>query len=116
MNCDVHVDGVRLEHVSEFKYLGYVLDKTGTGEAECSTEVASRRRVASVLESCTKHCLYLLLRTAVRQCYGRGVEEIIDEGVLRWFGHVERIAKIVYVGECAGSRSVSRPRRDGLTL
>ena len=39
--------------------------------------------------------------------------ERIDEGVLRWFGHVvrmerDRIAKRVYVGECAGSRSVDR--------
>ena len=38
----------------------------------------------------------------------------IDEGVLRWFGHVERmernrIARRVYVEECGGSRSVSRP-------
>ena len=40
-----------------------------------------------------------------------GVDEKIDEGVLRWFGHVERmerdrIAKRVYLGECAGSRSM----------
>ena len=28
--CEVHVDGVRLEHVSEFKYLGCVLDESGT--------------------------------------------------------------------------------------
>ena len=39
----------------------------------------------------------------------KGVDEKIDEGVLRWFGHVERmendmIAKGVYVGKCAGSR------------
>ena len=37
------------------------------------------------------------------------VDEKIDEGVLRGFGHVERmdnkISKRVYVGECAGSRS-----------
>ena len=38
----------------------------------------------------------------------KGVDERIDEGVLRWFGHMERkkndtIAKRVYVGECAGS-------------
>ena len=44
----------------------------------------------------------------------KGVNKIIYEGVLRWFGHVERmennrIAKRVYVGESAGSRSVSRP-------
>ena len=34
------------------------------------------------------------------------VDERINEGVLRWFGHVERMendrfAKRVYVGECA---------------
>ena len=39
-----------------------------------------------------------------------------DEGVLRLLGHVERmergrIAKRVYVGECAGSRSVGRTRK-----
>ena len=45
----------------------------------------------------------------------KGVDERIDEGVLRWFDHVERmeedsIAKRVYVGEC-GSRSVGRTRK-----
>ena len=45
-----------------------------------------------------------------------GVDERIDERVLRWFGHVERmksdrIAKRIYLGECAGSRSVGRPRK-----
>ena len=45
----------------------------------------------------------------------KGVDERIDEGVLRWIGHVERmendrIAKRVYVGERAGSRSVGRLR------
>ena len=46
----------------------------------------------------------------------KGVDERIDEGVFRRFGHVERveeerIAKRVYVGECAGSRSVGRTRK-----
>ena len=45
----------------------------------------------------------------------KGLDKRTDEGVLRWFGHVERmkrdrIAMIVYVGECAGSFSVGRPR------
>ena len=40
----------------------------------------------------------------------------IDECVLRWFGHVERIgndriAKRVYIGECTGSHSVGRRRK-----
>ena len=47
------------------------------------------------------------------------LDERIDEGVLRWFGHVERIvrdriAKRVYRGEYSGSRSVGRHGRDGL--
>ena len=42
-----------------------------------------------------------------------GVAKRIDAGVLRWFGYVERmenvrIAKRVYVGECAVSHSVGR--------
>ena len=56
--------------------------------------------------------------TWTRQLCGvtKGVNEKIDEGVLRRFGHVERmendrVAKWVCVGECAGSRSVGRPRK-----
>ena len=30
LECEVHVAGNRLEHISEFKYLGYVLDESGT--------------------------------------------------------------------------------------
>ena len=44
------------------------------------------------------------------------IDERIDEDVLHWFGHVERMendkfAKRVYVGEYAGSHG-----RDGLIL
>ena len=44
----------------------------------------------------------------------KSVDERIDEGILRWFGHLKRmensrIAKRVFVGECASSRSVGRP-------
>ena len=45
-----------------------------------------------------------------------GLGERIDEGVLRWLGHVERIekdriARTVYVEECAGTSSVGRPQK-----
>ena len=44
-----------------------------------------------------------------------GVDEKIDECVLRWFSHVERMendwVNRVYVGECAGRRSVGKPRK-----
>ena len=33
LECEVCVDGMRLEHVSEFKYLRCVLDESGTDEA-----------------------------------------------------------------------------------
>ena len=29
LECEVYVDGIHLEHVLEFKYLGCVLDKSG---------------------------------------------------------------------------------------
>ena len=46
----------------------------------------------------------------------KGLDEKIHESMLQSFKHVERmerdrIAKRVYVGECAGSRSVGRPRK-----
>ena len=43
----------------------------------------------------------------------KGLDKKIDEGVLGWFGHVENMERdrIVYVGECAGSRSVSTPQK-----
>ena len=46
----------------------------------------------------------------------KGLDERIDEGVFRWFALLERmerrmIAKRVYVGEFAGSRSLGRPRK-----
>ena len=47
----VHIDGIRLEDVSEFKYLGCVLDESGTDGAECSRKVASGRRVAGAIRS-----------------------------------------------------------------
>ena len=52
----------------------------------------------------------------IRELYRvrRGLDERIDEDVLRLFGHVggmekDRIANRVYVGDCAGSRSLGRP-------
>ena len=45
----------------------------------------------------------------------KDVDGRIDESVLRWFGHTERmendrIAKGAYVGECVSSHLVSQPR------
>ena len=81
--CEVHVDGICLGYVSEFKYLGCVLDEAGTDGAECSRKVSCGRNAAyairslvgiyslSVLESCMKHCSYLFLCMAVIQGYGK---------------------------------------------
>ena len=79
------MDEIRLEYVSEFKYLGCILNESGTDGAECSRKVESGRRglqvpsgpwlmlgicSLSVLESCMTHCLCLLLCMAVRPSYG----------------------------------------------
>ena len=54
--------------------------------------------------------------TRIRELCGvaKGMDERVDEGVLQWFGYVEkmekdRTAKRVHVGQCAGSRSEGRP-------
>ena len=51
LECEVHVDGIHLELVSEFKYLGCVLDESGTDGAECNRKIASGRRVAGAMRS-----------------------------------------------------------------
>ena len=40
-----------LQHVSEFKYLGCILDESGTEETECRRKVASGWRVAGATRS-----------------------------------------------------------------
>ena len=51
--CEVHVEGIRLEHVSEFtrKYLGCVLDESSTDGAECSRKVVNERMVTGAIRS-----------------------------------------------------------------
>ena len=44
LECEIHVDGIRLEHVSKFKYLGCTLYESGTNGAECSMKVAGTIR------------------------------------------------------------------------
>ena len=44
LKCEVHVDGICLEHVSGFKYLECVLDEAGTEEVERSKRVAGAIR------------------------------------------------------------------------
>ena len=46
LECEVHVVGNRLEHVSELKVLGSDLDESGTDEAECRRKVMSGMRIA----------------------------------------------------------------------
>ena len=45
---EVQLGGIHLEHVSEFKYLGCVLDESGADGAKCSRKVARGRKVARV--------------------------------------------------------------------
>ena len=47
--CKVRAEDVQLGHVSVFKYLGYVLDESGTDGGECRMKVASGRKVTVVI-------------------------------------------------------------------
>ena len=49
LESEISVNRIRLEYVSEFKYLGRVLDESGTDEAEFSRKVASGRRLAGAI-------------------------------------------------------------------
>ena len=51
LECKAHTDWIYLGHVSEFKYLGCILDESGTNGAECSRKVLSGRMVADVITS-----------------------------------------------------------------
>ena len=51
LESEVCVDGMRLEHVSEFKYLGCVLDELHKDEAQCRRKVASGKRAVSAIIS-----------------------------------------------------------------
>ena len=51
LECEVCIDEICLEHVSEFKYSGCVLDESGKDEAKCRTTVVSGRKVAGSIRS-----------------------------------------------------------------
>ena len=51
LDCEVHVDGIHLKHVLEFKYLGCALDESGTDGAEYNRKVVSRRMIAGAIRS-----------------------------------------------------------------
>ena len=51
LECEVCVDGIHLEQVSELIYLGCVLDESGTDEEKCSRKVTNERRVAGAIRS-----------------------------------------------------------------
>ena len=47
LECEIHIDNDRLEHVSKYKYLECVLDEAGNDGAEYSRKMASRWKVPS---------------------------------------------------------------------
>ena len=49
--CRILLDGEQLEQVSEFKYLGYMLDERGTDDAECNKKVVSGRKVSGAIKA-----------------------------------------------------------------
>ena len=75
MECEVHVDGIRLEYVSEFKYLGCVLDESGTDE--CSRKVVSMRKVVGAIR-------FLVNARSLQLEYVRVLYQSLVESVLTY--------------------------------
>ena len=63
--------------VTEFKYLGYVLDESGTDEADCSRKVVSERRVVSAIRS-------LVNARSLQPVYARGLRKSLLVPVLTY--------------------------------
>ena len=76
LECEVIVDWVQLEHVSEFKYLG-------TDEAECHSKVPSRQRVAGAIRHLVnvmglhRECAMVLCETLIIPVLMYGSEKLI---------------------------------------
>ena len=83
IECEVKVDGVCLEHVYEFKYLGCVLDEAGTDGAVCCRKVASGRRVAGAIRSLINardlqiECARVLYDTLLEPVFTYGSETLL---------------------------------------
>ena len=109
LECEVRVYGIRLEHVSEFKYLECIFNESGTDGAECSRKVAGGRRIAGEIMSLVNaknlqlECarvlhetlLMPLLMYGVRQFHGKR-RRYLDLGCTD--GQPQRIAKYLEDG------------------
>ena len=51
LEFEIHIDRIHLKQISEFKYLGCLLDDSHTDKAECSTKLASEKSVADAIRS-----------------------------------------------------------------
>merc|ERR1712002_507535 len=86
-------------------------------------KVQDRRRMKAVEMNCLRNICGLRRIDRVRNVHIRricgknvSVSERIDQGILRWFGHVERmgnerLVKRVYDSEVRGVRRIGRPRK-----
>ena len=59
LKCEIQVDGIRLKHVSKFKYLECVFDESGTDGINCSRKLVSGRRVAVAIRSLVNQTLFV---------------------------------------------------------
>ena len=45
------MDGARLEQLSKFKYMGYIVDESGKAVTECCRKVTNERKIAGAIRS-----------------------------------------------------------------
>ena len=77
LECEVHVDGIRLELVSKFKNLGCVWDKAGIDGAECSMKVAGAIRSLFNSSDLEIECARILHETLLVRVLTYGSETML---------------------------------------
>ena len=81
--CKVRVDGMRLEHMSEFKYFRCVLDESGTDEVEYCRKLWSGSKAVGTIRYLVNasdlqlECVRMLHNTVVMPVLWYGSETMI---------------------------------------
>ena len=77
LECEVYVNGVRLEYESEFKNLRCVLDESGTDGTECSRKVAGAIRFLVNVRDLQIECARVLHETLLVPVLTYGSETML---------------------------------------
>ncbi|GBP69520.1 hypothetical protein EVAR_88421_1 [Eumeta japonica] len=103
--CDIFIESENLEQVKEFIYLGSLFTN--------DVEMRSLRSICGVSQKCRCRNSDVRERCGLKE----GIVTRVERGMLRWFGHLERInenrliKQIYRANVCDGKVGKGRPRK-----